>query len=120
MRTATRALGALIPLLTVVCLSLAILGPMSGLLTSCTSQGLAQQPSRAWVEASRAVHDVVAPRFQAYVVADATLDDATRQVLLRTVSDWEFLIRQGELAHPPTPGLPPAPQPAAGGAGGGR
>lgn len=121
---ARRTLGATLPslvtlgstLLSLVALAMivAACGLFSAGATGCTAPGPgAQLPSRAWVDASRAVHDVVAPRFQSYVMADATLDDATRQVLLRTVSDWEFMIRQGELATKP---LPPA-APAATGAG---
>jgi len=88
----------------------------------CQGPAAMQQPNRAWVDASRQFHDVIGPRFVAYVQADATLDQLTRDVLVRTVSDWEFMVRQGEASIPVTAPAPAAPvaRPAGGGLGGGR
>lgn len=89
---------------------------------ACQGPAAMQQPNRAWVDASRQFHDVIGPRFVAYVQADATLDQLTRDVLVRTVSDWEFMVRQGEASIPVTAPAPAAPvaRPAGGGLGGGR
>jgi len=72
---------------------------------SCKSTQALESPKRAWVDASRKIHDVLAPRLQTYLAADDQLDPITRDTLLRTIGDWEFLIRQGE-ATIPAVGLP--------------
>lgn len=100
--------------------TIALLGAIAlglSLAPGCTSLegGPPTTPARAWVEASRAVHDVVAPRFTTYLQADTTLDPVTRANLERTVSDWEFMIRQAEaVLAPPAPSPAPAPAPSTG------
>jgi hypothetical protein len=77
----------------------------------CTSPGNGPplSPARAWVDASRAVHDVIAPRFTIYLELDTTLDPVTRANLERTLTDWDFMIRQAEAAIAPPPAVPPGP-----------
>lgn len=82
--------------------------------------GALQQPSRAFVDASRSFHSVIGVRFQHYVNADTTLDLTTRDTLIRTVDDWDFMIRQGEAAVPPPPAPMPPPDPARPAGGGGQ
>lgn len=61
----------------------------------------AEQPAEAWVRASRATHDLIVPRFILYAESDPTLNEVTKQALLGTLADWEFMIRQGEAIYPP-------------------
>jgi hypothetical protein len=75
-------------------------------LASCQTPKAIEQPQRAWIDASRKVYEVVAPRFQTYVMHDDTLDQVTKDQLLKTVSDWEFMVRQGELWVPNSTPLP--------------
>jgi hypothetical protein len=84
--------------------------------SSCTAPGAGQLPSRAFVDASRAIHGAIGARFQAYVRADLSLDPTTRETLVRTVDDWEFMVRQAEAAlEPALPApAPPAPAPTGG------
>lgn len=65
--------------------------------------GAGSLPRRAWVDASRAFHSAIGPRFLDYVAADPTLDETTRLVLERTVADWDFMVRQGEAEVAPVP-----------------
>lgn len=97
MKTTARVLLLLVLALTVACQ-----GPASVL-----------TPQRAWVDADRSFHGVIGLRFKGYVNADTTLDPLTRDVLLRSVDDWDFMIRQAEATLPPASAAPPAPTPAA-------
>lgn len=82
----------------------------------CKGPGALETPQRAWIDASRSTYNVIGARFKAYVNTDPALDPATRDSLAHTVDDWDFMIRQAELAVPaPTPPPVPAP-PATGGA----
>lgn len=69
-------------------------------------------PQYQWVTASRAVHDVLAPRLQVYLQADPALDPETRTNLLRVVDDWEFMIRQAEAVVGSPVAAPAQPTPA--------
>lgn len=104
-------------LMALTCALLTLVGVLAT--PACTSTSSIQQPSKAWVDGSRAVHDVIAPRLTAYLNADLQIDPITRDVLMRTLGDWEFMIRQGEAATAPIPTVAPAPAtpPAATGAG---
>ncbi len=71
-------------------------------LTACVT---VPQPARDWVEASRATHDLIGPRFIAYVEADPALvnDPLGRASLIEAVADWDFMIQVGEAIYPPLP-----------------
>lgn len=61
------------------------------LLGSCRSP--LYGPEAAFVDASRATHEVLAPRWKGYVAADLELDALTRDQLLKLVDDWELAIQ---------------------------
>jgi hypothetical protein len=84
-----------------------ILRPVLGLLLlvlplclaiSCEATTALQPPAPAWVHSARATHDVLAPRFAAYIDADATLAPDERQDLHNLLSDWLLNIEQSEAA----------------------
>jgi len=68
---------------------------LAAVLPSCAAGSLSN-PAAEWVQASRAVHDVIAPRFAAYVEADADLEEVERAQLLGLVGDWELMVRTAE------------------------
>jgi hypothetical protein len=93
-------------LLILVLLSTALLGAVAFFSSGCTSTGPLAQPSAAFTQASRSFHTVIGLRFKMYVTADASLDPATRDVLLHTVDDWDFMIRAAEQVVAPAAGTP--------------
>jgi len=86
-----------------------------GLTPSCnllSSAGMPKEPAEEWVEGSRATYDAIAPRFIAYVNADATLSITLKHNLLYALADWEYMIRRGEEVYGgPVSGPPPPPPP---------
>jgi hypothetical protein len=102
------SIGLSIALLALLAVLIAI---ASGPLFSCASLP-SKQPATAWVEAERAVHDVLAPRFALYLEADAAAEFAglapvlpplERDLVSGLLADWDFRIRSHESALPPAP-----------------
>lgn len=95
----------------------ALLLVLSLALASCSALGLSPSssvgPVPQLVSSSRATHDVLAPRWRAYVAADPNLSPLMREQLLALVVDWELVIRKAEdFIGPTTPTeVPPAPEP---------
>lgn len=92
--------------------TLALVSLALALLPGCSALGLtgpAGDPMPQLVQASRAAHDQLAPRFVAYLRADASLDPLVRDQLEKLVGDWRMAIENGEAYLNP---LPPTPAPA--------
>lgn len=69
------------------------------LAASCSSaKKLVVLPARQFVAGERAVHDLVAPRFTAYVNADTSLTESERAALTSVVADWPLAIAAAERA----------------------
>jgi len=65
---------------------------------ACTSTKWMQAPAPAWVQSARATHDVIAPRFRAYIDADVTLSVEERVDLHNLLADWNLNIQVSEQA----------------------
>lgn len=89
------------------------------LFASCSALGLGGgtvgDPTPDLVRASRAAHDVIAPRWAAYVAADPTLSPLMADQLVKLVADWRFAIERAEAFIQPPPMSGPAPIAPAGG-----
>lgn len=66
--------------------------------TGCKTLKKIEQPKKSWVDASREAHDFIAPKFIEYVKADQSLTVFEKQLFVQAVSDWEFMVREGEKA----------------------
>ena len=79
--------------------SLSLLAALAAaLLVGCSMLGLGQtaEPLAAFVGASRATHDVIAPRFVSYVQADETLSAGARADLVGLVGERELALGRAE------------------------
>lgn len=69
-------------------------------LPSCSALGLGAgnpaDPVPQLVQASRSTHDVIGPRFVAYVTGDPNLSPTMRDQLTKLVDDWRLLIEKAE------------------------
>lgn len=82
----------------VLCLLLMFPGFLA--LTSCeTTREVLAPPAPAWVNASRKVHDAIAPQFKTYVDQDPTIDMETRNLWHGLLGDWLIMIEQAEAAQ---------------------
>jgi len=51
-------------------------------------------PQKSYVQADKAIYDVIAPAHEAYVEADATLSAEQKARRLRTLAAWKVLIEK--------------------------
>lgn len=72
----------------------------------CASSGPLAQPGVEFTKAARAMHDTLSVEYVAYVMADPNLTQLQKENRVAAVGDFDFMIRQVEIAWGMAPATP--------------